>query len=406
MKRDSYTIYKNIFFVVLIILVGILFFILSYVFAVNFFSEEANKNDLEIVNDTKKEITSDNQNFFKKNIFLIKEINGNEINIFNLKNGIESTIKISESQKNQFQIGDVINIFFKNGVAEKVEPNKNVWQKNRISNFKLDLETKKFAYENEKYSLSDNMFVKNNYDLNKISPVSLITIKGLGKQILYLEVNKGVGKINFLAKEKIINGTAKIDSQEIFNLNDVDVKELREGHHNIFISGDNIEDYSKDFFIKANEIVNLNLDEVEFKNGLLKINLEQSECLIYVDNKKILLSDPIFLNYGEHELKIIKQGFEDYINKIIIDSQAHEINVSLKKKVDLGKLVIITEPDDAEIYLDDAYVGKGSTEINVEYGKHVVRVKKENYVEIKLPLEINKRINNYKITLEPDLKQN
>lgn len=53
----------------LIILVGILFFILSYVFAVNFFSEEANKNDLEIVNDTKKEITSDNQNFFKKNIF-------------------------------------------------------------------------------------------------------------------------------------------------------------------------------------------------------------------------------------------------------------------------------------------------------------------------------------------------
>ena len=88
--------------------------------------------------------------FLKKIFFLIKEINGNEINIFNLKNGIESTIKISESQKNQFQIGDVINIFFKNGVAEKVEPNKNVWQKNQISNFKLDLETKKFAYENEK----------------------------------------------------------------------------------------------------------------------------------------------------------------------------------------------------------------------------------------------------------------
>ena len=72
MKRDSYTIYKNIFFVVLIILVGILFFILSYFFAVNFFSGEANKNDLEIVNDTKKEITSDNQNFFKKNIFFNK----------------------------------------------------------------------------------------------------------------------------------------------------------------------------------------------------------------------------------------------------------------------------------------------------------------------------------------------
>ena len=173
-------------------------------------------------------------------------------------------------------------------------------------------------------------------------------------------------------ENKFINGIAKIDSKEIFNLNDIDAKELREGHHNIFISGDNIEDYSKDFFIKANENLDLNLDDVEFKNGLLKINLEQSGCLIYVDDKKISLSDPIFLNYGEHELKITKQGFEDYVNKILIDSQTHEINVSL----------------------------------NVEYGKHIVSAQKENYQEIKLPLEINKATNNYKITLEPNSQQN
>ena len=125
-----------------------------------------------------------------------------------------------------------------------------------------------------------------------------------------------------------------------------------------------------------------------------------------MDNKKISLSDPIFLNYGEHELKITKQGFEDYVNKILIDSQTHEINVSLIKKIDLGKLIIMTEPDDAEIYLDDAYIGKGSAEINVEYGKHNICVRKENYQEIKLPLEINKATSNYKITLEPNPQQN
>ena len=406
MKKNNYILCKNIFFVVLIILIGILFFILSYTFAINFFSGEINKSDLEIKHDIEEKIIGDEEFAPKKNICLIKEITGNEISILNLKTGIENAVKISEAQKNQFQTGDIVNIFFKNGVAEKIEPNKNVWQKNRISNFKIDLETKKFIYENEKYYLNENIFIKNHYALNKISPVSLITVKGLGKQILYLEVNKGAGKINFLAKEKIINGIAKIDSKEIFNLNDIDAKELREGHHNIFISGDNIEDYSKDFFIKANENIDLNLADVEFKSGLLKINLEQSGCLIYVDNKKILLSDPIFLNYGEHELKIIKQGFEDYVNKIIIDSQAHEINISLKQKIDLGKLIITTEPNDAEIYLDDAYIGKGSAEINVEYGKHNVRVEKENYIEMKLPLEINEQVNNYKIKLEPNSKQN
>ena len=78
----------------------------------------------------------------------------------------------------------------------------------------------------------------------------------------------------------------------------------------------------------------------------------------------------------------------------------------MKKKIDLGKLIITTEPNDAEIYLDDAYIGKGSAEINVEYGKHIVSAQKENYQEIKLPLEINKVTNNYKITLEPNSQQN
>lgn len=405
MKRDNYILYKNIFFFILIILVGILFFILSYIFAINFFSGETKKTDLQSERGIKREVVSDEKESPKKNICLMEGIDNDEISIFNLQTGIGSTIKISEAQKNQFQVGDIINIFFKNGTAEKIELNKNVWQKNKISNFKLDLETKKFIYENEKYYFSEHIFVKD-CDLNKISPVSLITIKGLGKQILYFEVNKGAGKINFLAKEKIVNGIAKIDSKEIFNLNDVNAKELCEGYHNIFISGDNIEDYSKDFFIKANENIDLNLDDVEFKNGLLKINLEQTGCLIYVDDKKISLSDPVFLDYGEHELKITKQGFEDYVNKILIDSQTHEINVSLIKKIDLGKLIITTEPNDAEIYLDDAYIGKGSAEINVEYGKHNICVQKENYQEIKLPLEINKATSNYKITLEPNPQQN
>ena len=182
MRKNSYILYKNIFFVVLVILIGILFFILSYVFAINFFSGETNKTDLQNESNIKKEIVSDEKKSPKKNICLIEKIDSDEISIFNLQTGIVSTIKISEAQKNQFQAGDIINIFFKNGAAEKIELNENVWKKNRISNFKLDLETKKFIYENKKYYLSKHIFVKD-CTLNKISPVNLITIKGLGKQI-------------------------------------------------------------------------------------------------------------------------------------------------------------------------------------------------------------------------------
>ena len=401
MKKSKVAKFKGWAFCVLIFLIGILLFLLSFVFSMNFFSGELDVfSTKKILDDSKQQDVTESKNSEKKGIFLIKEISNAEIKALDIKNGIDSEMKINSVCKDKFKSGDIVNIFFKNGVIKDIEFNSNVWQKNRINGFKFDLQTKEFWYEDKRYFLSDNLFIKNNYDLNKISLMSLISIKGLGKKILYLEVNKGTGKINFIGEEKILNGVVRIDSKDIFELGSVKSKELSEGPHNLIISGDNIENYSKDFFIKDNGQTDLDLSKIELKNGLLKINLNQAGCLVYIDNKKIVLSDPIFLSYGEHELKIMKNGFEDYINKILIDSQAHEININMTKKIDLGKVSIQTDPSDAEIYLDNAYVGKGDCEINIEYGKHTIYVTKEKYLAINLPIEINKKLSSYNINIE------
>ena len=333
MKKSKVAKFKGWAFCVLIFLIGILLFLLSFVFSMNFFSGELDVfSTKKILDDSKQQDVTESKNSEKKGIFLIKEISNAEIKALDIKNGIDSEMKINSVCKDKFKSGDIVNIFFKNGVIKDIEFNSNVWQKNRINGFKFDLQTKEFWYEDKRYFLSDNLFIKNNYDLNKISLMSLISIKGLGKKILYLEVNKGTGKINFIGEEKILNGVVRIDSKDIFELGSVKSKELSEGPHNLIISGDNIENYSKDFFIKDNGQTDLDLSKIELKNGLLKINLNQAGCLVYIDNKKIVLSDPIFLSYGEHELKIMKNGFEDYINKILIDSQAHEININMTKK--------------------------------------------------------------------------
>ena len=69
----------------------------------------------------------------------------------------------------------------------------------------------------------------------------------------------------------------------------------------------------------------------------------------------------------------------------------------------MGKVSIQTDPSDAEIYLDNAYVGKGDCEINIEYGKHTIYVTKEKYLAINLPIEINKKLSSYNIKLELDV---
>ena len=86
MKKNNYILYKNIFFVVLIILIGILFFILSYTFAINFFSGEINKSDLEIKHDIEEKIIGDEE-FAPKKKYLFDKRNYRQRNkYFEFKN--------------------------------------------------------------------------------------------------------------------------------------------------------------------------------------------------------------------------------------------------------------------------------------------------------------------------------
>ena len=345
---------------------------------------------------------------------VIKQIDKRTMKIFNINIDSSSEITIDDGtkllDKNDCEIdisrlkpGNIIDISCENGKTKSINIAKDSWAIKHVNNFDINQETKKISFENKSYKYSDETIIRykdQDYDFQKINPLCVINISGLDKDIWFIDIFKSYGVLNLTGLDKITNGKIRFDDEQPVSLKNLKSKNLSEGSHVISVNGDNIETYSKDIFINGDETLDLNLSEVQFKCGILKIDIGESNCDVYIDNKKISITEPIVLNYGEYKLKIKKDGFKDYSEDIIIDSANKYINISLEKKINLGKIRVTTNPDNAQIYIDDAFVGKSPTETSIEYGNHNIIVLADGYLEAILPVEVNSPESNYEISLE------
>jgi PEGA domain. len=344
---------------------------------------------------------------------VIKNIDARELEIFNINSETNSKINIDEKvqilDKNdsrldfgKLKVGSIVEVNSQNGKIVSVGINKDSWKMKNISNFRIDNSSKTIFFGSSIYNYSNETIAKykdEEYDIKKLNSLGVISVSGLNKNIWFIDVIKSYATLSFTGLDKIKGGILKLDNESILT-NDLKTKKVMEGAHSISISGDNIETYSKDILVNANETLNIDLSGVQFKCGILNLKINQTGTTIYIDNKKVSLSEPIMLNYGQYNLKITKDGYETYEQEFLMDTDTKEIDVNMVKKIDMGKIRITTIPDNSQIYIDDAYIGLSPVETSIEYGKHNVYAKKDGYNYSSLSVEINSPSVNYEISLE------
>ncbi len=356
MRKEKRERSNPIIFYLITLGIGIFIFCGSFYFAFNFFSTTPETQQAAPTLPTINKFTA-----------VINKIDNDSIKIFNMNT--ESFIKISDNveiydkdnftiPRSKLSIGMIVDAVSDNSKIKSLTINKNSWKKSHVNNFKFDYNSNYFYYDGKKYSFGENilvMYKDNLYDIRQINPLSVITICGIDENICAIEINKGYGTVNFLNADKIVGGILKVDSKSPMLLIDTKTLELPEGHHNISITGDNIETYNKDFFINDNSKVELDLSNVQFKFGILKLKINEDDCTVYIDDKKSSASEPILLNYGEHSLKVEKEDFNSYSRNFKIDNDVKEIRVYLYRKFGLKDTIKEDETTESpQIYIENS----------------------------------------------------
>jgi hypothetical protein len=170
------------------------------------------------------------------------------------------------------------------------------------------------------------------------------------------------------------------------------LEQVEEGFHDIRITLSGYRDWSQRVEVKPNQRIQLtvNLERIS-RTGSLEITCDVDNAMIYLDGKyqrRTSLNRSITIgniSEGTHELRITKEGYQDYITTVrIYPDQTYRINVRMQPERREGAIALNCNESNAKIFVNGTYMT--TTSINqarimdgLKEGVYEITVIKDGY---------------------------
>jgi len=170
------------------------------------------------------------------------------------------------------------------------------------------------------------------------------------------------------------------------------LEQVSEGSHDIRITLSGYRDWFRRIEVRPNQRVQITVDiEKIIQTGNLEITSDTENALIYLDgnyqrrtssNRSVTISN---IQEGSYELRIVKDGYQDYITTVrIYPDQTYRINARMQPVNKKGAIAVYCNESNARIFLNGIY--KTTTSANqvkildeLEEGMYEITVIKEGY---------------------------
>ncbi len=170
------------------------------------------------------------------------------------------------------------------------------------------------------------------------------------------------------------------------------LEQITEGFHDVRITLSGYSDWSRRIEVNPNQRVQLtvNLEKIA-RTGSLEITCNVDNAMIYLDGTYQRRTSSIRsvtignIQEGSHELRIVREGYQDYFTTIrIYPEQTYRINVRMQPEQRMGAIAVYCNESNARIFLNGIY--RTTTLANqvkildeLEEGIYEITVIKEGY---------------------------
>ncbi len=390
---------------VMCIVVGVKCYGIGYELAVDkFFSDE------EVVEGEKQFSPNEIIQQAKQNMIgsdidgVIKDIDTEEnvVTFLNLKANETVILKATKETNypgtnslNDYFIGDIVTfVYDKDNNLTDIKKCENAWSYSDVglvvnTSAKLvKFGDKATTYKDKAFKYSTDITTvryKNDYStLENIDTSDFVTLKGYqsgaDNKVYSITIDKSHGDLQFLNYSNLDSPQFVLNGQTI-SLAKTDTFTVTEGKHTILVKSPMCEDFTKEVLILPGEVSKVDLSAMQIKSGLLNVSPNVPNIKFFVNDKEYSLTEPILLNYGQYSVKATKEGYEDFNDKVTINAETNTLHIDMQKHIPKGVISVLTDPDDASVYVDGTYVGKSPINYSAPLGNHTVTVKKNEYIE-------------------------
>ncbi len=405
MRRKGASLFPLFFMcaAVVCVIVGIKSYSYAYDYTVDHFIPKEETADGEEQYSPNEIIKQAKQNMIGADIDgVIKNIDGDTVTFVNLKANESVILKATKDTNypgtnslDDYFIGDVVTfVHDENNNITDIKKCDNAWS---YSDVGLIINTSaklvKFgdnalAYKDKSFKYSSDITTvryKNEYStLASIDTSDYVTLKGYNNgtenKVYSITIDKSHGDLQFVNYSNIESPQFILNGQTI-SLAGSDTFKVTEGKHTIQVISPICEDYTKDVLILPGQVTKVDLSAMQIKTGLLNVSANVINYKLFINDQEYSLAEPILLSYGRYNVKVTKDGYEDFTTTAIIDSENNTVHVDMERHVPKGRIHVDSDPEGASVYIDGSMVGTSPLSYSVTLGTHTVMVKKNEYIE-------------------------
>jgi hypothetical protein len=345
---------------------------------------------------------------------LVNEFNNRSVTLLEIGNGRTNTYEVADSThiRNRFgatlsfselRIGMIIDVGYdaQNMSAATLSESPQAFEFRFQNNVRVNLENARITLGNDSYDFNSQTMVRyrgDPYPISQITPMDTVTLVGYHNTIWFVQLEGSHGFLRIEQDDKVIDGTLAIDASIFMLLKDaVEPIPLVEGTHRVVVEGQNIEPFIDNVVIRPGETLMLSLIDVVLRSAMLQVTTSEADAVIIINGEALTEPGPAEVTFGEHIIRVEKDGFMPVEQSVTVGRHFEEVFIEMTRIARNATIVIYTYPPQAEIYLNNIFIGYSPLTYETDAGFHSVVARMDGYNEFVFPAwEVNEGPDNYR----------
>lgn len=281
----------------------------------------------------------------------------------------------------QLNMGDLVETKYdKNSLRpEYVHKTAKNWVRKSITGVTVDPETKTLSIGNDQYAYTSELISLFNgevMDIGTLHPEDKVTLSGYQDKVWTVVMENGHGYITLKNHSYFIGGTLEIGISKMADIEETTSIVVPEGVHYVVATKDDLTHEAEVMVANGQEVV-IDVSDASPRTGLVQFRVLQEGIQFSINGQVYSdFSEPISLEYGTYNIKVVKDQFVDFENELVVNKAFTEFEINLEKK---PLFLHVNDPKGVEIYIDGNYLGQIPVSTPIEPGDYRITLRQDGF---------------------------
>lgn len=333
-----------------------------------------------------------------KSVFTVYFLNSGEERTFAYDGTtiVEDRFGGSMSMK-QMLPGEIIQVAYNSDLekAGTVALSAESWSYDNVQKYQIDQGRGSLAVGNDVYGLSGSVKVfsgDGQIELDQIINQDILSVKGMGREIVSIVVEKGHGYLDLKNDEDLVGGWIEVGQAVIQQISQDMLITVPEGSYVVRLTASGVEE-TKQITIERDKETELDLGDIEVPkpvSGKVSFVIKPENADVLVDGVEIDPAYTVLLPFGLHQITAMASGYDTASEYFEVEGEMTVVRLDLAQERESSTVsgnsfssshtITIQAPSGVSVYQDNLYMGIAPVTYTKSIGTHVITLRKEGYI--------------------------